>query len=106
MKMRTLIVSVLLISSCIIAKETLKVENQKIDVVGEAYNTDGRPVVAVSYGVANNRAYTLPGDGAGFMKPEMVVKLADVIVPPKPGPKEAVEEVNLKFIINLVAFRD
>ncbi len=93
--MRTFFLSIVLFSSYIIAKEGLTVENKKIDVVGEAYNTDSKPVVAVSYGVANNRAYTLPGDGAGFMKPEMVVKLSEVIVPPKPGPKEAVDEVNI-----------
>ncbi len=91
MKMRNLILAIFLFSSYIICSEAAKNEN-KIDVVGEAYNTDSRPVDAVSYGVANNKAYSLPSD-VGFMKPEMVVKLADVILPPKPGPKEAVDEV-------------
>jgi hypothetical protein len=31
------------------------------------------------------------------MKPEMVMKLADVINPPAPGPKEAVDEVNKSY---------
>jgi hypothetical protein len=83
-----------MITSCIVAKEQLKLEssNKKIDIVGEAYNTDNKPVVAISYGVASNAKYNLPDD-AGFMKPEMVNKLAEVVLPPALGPLEPVDEV-------------
>jgi len=75
------------------ANEKAEALNKKLDIVGEAYNTDNKPVVAISYGVGSN-PYTLRND-VGFMKPEMVIKLAEVILPPAPGPQEAVDEVNL-----------
>jgi hypothetical protein len=72
-------------------------------VVGEAYNTDNKPVVAVSYGVASNGGYTLK-DNVNYLKPEMVMKLADEIRPPQLGPLEAVNEVN--WNINLDPYRN
>ena len=75
-----------------LTKEKLTSENKKIDIVGEAYNTDNKPVVAVSYGVASNGGYSIK-DEAGFVKPEMVMKLADEVKPPRQGPLEAVNEV-------------
>ncbi len=91
----------LLLALClglILCKDKLTTENKKIDVVGEASNTDSKPVVAVSYGVASNNHYSLRDD-TGFMKPEIVSKLAEVILPPRPGPVEAVDEVIFNFDI-------
>jgi len=50
--------------------------------------------VAITYGVASNEKYRLIEDGRNFIKPEMVASIPDVIPPPKPGPLEAVDEVN------------
>jgi hypothetical protein len=66
--------------------------NKDLDIIGEAFNTDNKPVVAISYGVGNTGKYTLP-ENVSFMKPEMVTSIPDVIPPPKPGPLEAVDEV-------------
>jgi hypothetical protein len=56
-------------------------------------------VEAITYGVANNEKYKLIEDGrVNFIKPEMVVSIPDVILPPKPGPLEAVDEV-INFLI-------
>lgn len=44
-------------------------------------------------------AYTMP-DLPGLMKPEMIGRLSDNILPPLPGPKEAVEEVFINKIFN------
>lgn len=66
----------------------------EIDIIGEAFNTDNKPVVAISYGVGNNAKYTVPDAlGVNFIKPEMVTNIPDVIPPPLPGPLEAVDEV-------------
>ena len=67
--------------------------NLALDIIGESYNTDSKPVVAISYAPASNKAYTLP-DNANYIKPEMISRLPDVINPPKIGPLEPVEEVN------------
>ena len=100
MKIKTLILAVILMSGYLLAKETLKAENKKIDIVGEAFNTDNKPVVAVSYGVANNSNYKLRDD-TGYIKPEMVMKLSEQVRPPLPGPLEPVNEVRgIKFLIN------
>ncbi len=98
MKIRTLVISIIFFAGYILAAQKAEATNEKIDIVGEAYNTDNKPVVAVSYGVAHNNAYTLR-DEAGFMKPEMVIKLADVILPPAPGPMEAADEVFINIFI-------
>ena len=101
MKIKTLILAVILMSGYLLAKETLKAENKKIDVIGEAFNTDNKPVVAVSYGVANNSNYKLRDD-TGYIKPEMVMKLSEQVRPPLPGPLEPVNEVRgIKFLINI-----
>lgn len=63
-----------------------------MDIVGEAYNNDSTPVVAISYGVASNNPYQLKVD-LGYIKPEMVTALPDVILPPLKGPSEAADEV-------------
>lgn len=91
MKIRVIIYLALCLNF-IFTKEKLTLENKKIDIVGEAYNTDTKPVVAVSYGVASNGGYSLK-DEAGFVKPEMVMKLADEVKPPMKGPLEAANEV-------------
>jgi hypothetical protein len=91
MKMKTLVLAALCMTLTL-NKEMLTTENNKMDIVGEAYNTDNKPVVAVSYGVASNGGYSLRDD-AGYVKPEMVMKLAEVVKPPMPGPLEAVSEV-------------
>ena len=93
--MRTLVLAALCMTLAL-CKEKLQTENMKIDVVGEAYNTDNKPVVAVSYGVASNGGYSLK-DESGFMKPEMVMKLADEVKLPMPGPLEAVNEVSIYY---------
>ena len=92
MKMKIIVLAVILMSGYLMAKETLKAENKKIDIIGEAYNTDNKPVVAVAYGAANNSNYQLRDD-TGYIKPEMVMKLAEQVRPPLPGPLEAVNEV-------------
>ncbi len=97
--MKTLVLAALCIS-VILNKEMLRTENNKIDIVGEAYNTDNKPVVAVSYGVASNGGYSLKDD-AGYVKPEMVLKIADVVKPPMPGPLEAVSEVSQLLLYNI-----
>ena len=66
----------------------------ELDIVGESFNTDNKPVNAISYGVANTAKYTLP-ENQNFIKPEMVSNIPDVIPPPKPGPLEAIDEVNI-----------
>ena len=63
-----------------------------MDIVGESFNTDNKPVIAVAYADASNKAYTLP-DNASFIKPEMVIRLPENINPPQAGPLEPVEEV-------------
>ena len=63
-----------------------------MDVIGEAFNTDSKPVEAVAYGNAVRNIYTIP-DNANYVKPEMVVQLPEVHLLPKPGPLEAVDEV-------------
>ena len=93
MKTKILIVAAILLISKAISKETLTVENKKIDIIGEAFNTDNKPVVAVSYGVAGTGGYALK-EGVNYMKPEMVMKIADEVRPPLPGPLEAVSEVS------------
>lgn len=92
MKTRTLILATILICSYIICKETLSSKNKKIDIVGEAFNTDNKPVVAVSYGVAGNGGY-VERAGVNYMKPEMVIKISDQIRPPTQGPLEAIDEI-------------
>jgi hypothetical protein len=88
-----------MITSCILSKEKIKLEstNKKMDIIGEAYNTDNKPVVAVAYGVASRGPYTLP-DNAEYMKPEMVAKLAEAVLPPALGPLEPVDEVKKNFL--------
>ena len=75
------------------------------DIIGEEFNLPGsKSRGAVSYGVANNGGYSLKDD-TGFVKPEMVMKLADVIHPPMPGPVEAVNEVSyLKILTNFCCY--
>jgi hypothetical protein len=63
-----------------------------MDVIGEAFNTDSKPVQAVAYADAVRNIYTIP-ENANYVKPEMVIQLPEVHLPPKPGPLEAVEEV-------------
>ena len=94
MKMMKIIISVVMLTSYIMSKESLNLKNEakKLDIIGEAYNTDNKPVVAVTYGVANNKGYSLP-DSTGYVQPEMVVKIAEQVRLAAPGPLEAVEEV-------------
>ena len=63
-----------------------------MDIIGEATNTDNKPVVAVSYGIANNAKYSLNND-QGYIKPEMIPNFLDIHPLPAPGPLEAVDEV-------------
>lgn len=104
MKIKTYIFLLSIFLCYVLSKESLKsqtesskIENKKnieIDVIGEAYNTDSKPVVAISYGVASNAKYTInENNGVNYIKPEMVSSIPDVIPPPKPGPLEAVDEV-------------
>jgi molybdopterin-guanine dinucleotide biosynthesis protein A len=66
----------------------------EIDIIGEAFNMDSKPVVAISYGVASNAKYTInENNGVNYIKPEMVSNIPDIIPPPKQGPLEAVDEV-------------
>ena len=94
MKMRTFIIAVLVMISAALSKEAMLNENKKIDIVGEAFNTDNKPVVAVAYATASNGGYSLK-EGVSYMKPEMVGKLSEQIRPPMPGPLEAVNEVSI-----------
>jgi hypothetical protein len=71
-----------------------------LDVVGEAFNTDSKPVEAVAYGNAVRNQYTIP-DSANYVKPEMVVMLPEVHFAPKPGPLEPVDEVSYYNIDSL-----
>ncbi len=99
MKMKILVMVSILIAGCLTANEKAAVANEatseKRDVVGEAFNSDNKPVEAVSYGAGRN-PYTV-NDEAAYMKPEMVQQIAEVVLPPKPGPVEAVDEVMLFF---------
>merc|ERR1719362_1544647 len=95
MKIKTYIFTISIIICNVLTKEKLSVRartESRLDIVGEAFNTDNKPVVAISYGVANTGKYTYP-QGQSFMKPEMVVSIPDVIPPPKPGPLEAIDEI-------------
>jgi hypothetical protein len=66
----------------------------EIDIIGESYSTDDRPVIAISTASAINNNYRL-SDDVNYMKPETVNKLADFVLPPRAGPQEAVDEVNI-----------
>jgi hypothetical protein len=63
-----------------------------MDVVGEAYNTDKNPVVAISYGQPND---SQSEKYSNFVNPQIVQRLPDQMQPAKQGPLEAVEEVIL-----------
>jgi hypothetical protein len=71
---------------------TVLLTYSELDVIGEAYNTDSRPVEAIAYGVMKEAVNPL-ADNPEFIKPEMVIKLPEVHLPPVPGPLEAVDEV-------------
>ncbi len=62
--------------------------------MGEAYNTDDKPVIAMAYAEAKNINYRLPDD-SNYMKPEIINHLSDIVLPPPKGPLEAVEEVKI-----------
>ena len=94
MKTRIMIIAAILLFTQILTKETFSLENKKMDIIGEAFNTDNKPVVAVSYGVAGTGGYVLR-EGISYMKPEMVMKIAEEVRPPIPGPLEAVNEVSI-----------
>ena len=94
MKMKTFIITVLALTSLVLSKESMLNESKKIDIVGEAFNSDNKPVVAVAYAVASNGGYSLK-EGVTYRKPEMVGKLSEQIRPPMPGPLEAVSEVSI-----------
>jgi hypothetical protein len=47
-------------------------------------------VVAISYGKASNNNYK---DQPGFVTPQMVASIPEIIQAPKPGPLELVEEI-------------
>merc|ERR1712032_434124 len=103
MKIKTYILTISMILCYAAAKEALTVQaktSSKLDIVGEAFNTDNKPVVAISYGVANTAKYVLP-QGETFIKPEMISAIPDVIPPPKPGPLEPIDEV-IKDKIKLI----
>ncbi len=78
------------------------IPNIEIDVIGEAYNNDNKPVEAVAYGDAVKNTYNLPDD-ANYVKPETVIQLPEVIKAPRPGPLEAADEV-LLFNIDSITF--
>jgi hypothetical protein len=65
-----------------------------MDVVGEATNTEKQPVVAIAYALGKGGSTT---DLPGFVKPQMVERLAEQVLPPLPGPLEATEEVSRKL---------
>jgi hypothetical protein len=93
MKIRIFIIAVVILSSYALCNKSTKNENKKIDIVGEAFNTDlNAPVVAVSYGTGSNGGYNLK-EGVKYINPEMVMKIDENVRPPLPGPLEAVNEV-------------
>jgi hypothetical protein len=61
-----------------------------MDVIGEASNTDKQAVIAIAYALGKGGHTT---DIPGFVKPQMVERLPDQVLPPIPGPLEATEEV-------------
>jgi hypothetical protein len=65
-----------------------------LDVVGEASNTAKQAVLAIAYGLGKG---SLTQDMPGFVKPQMVEKLADQVLPPAPGPLESTDEVKNKI---------
>jgi hypothetical protein len=62
-----------------------------LDVVGESSNTDEKKTVeAIAYGLGKSVSNDFPT----YVKPQMVERLPDTVLPPKQGPLEATEEVS------------
>lgn len=74
-------------------------KNIELDIIGEVFSNESRPVVAVSYSAPTRG--TIPvvvPVGVNLNTPQMVMQLPDVVLPPRPGPYEVVNEVNLLYL--------
>ena len=65
------------------------------DLLGEAFNFNGKAHRAIAYGIANTGGYDENYVKGIFIKPEMVALLPDKNDLPRPGPMEVIEEVNI-----------